>query len=842
MKYRHYRNRLILIAAITIALLVIVLPLGTACDFGGESHSKARFTVKPAAGPAPLKVRFTDWSTGDITDWAWDFGDEVTSTEQNPSHTYDNAGTYMVTLTVSNSTSTDSVTRVEPVVVYATPVADFSVTPLSVIVAQEIEFADESTDATAWEWDFDNDGTVDSTEQNPSYSYGAPGEYTVTLTVTGPGGMHTKTRTYSVYPDGYTLTMAVDDTAHGSTSPVVGTHAYDEGEVVTITATAATGYKFANWSGAASGTAATTSVAMTSDKTATANFTELEEFTLTMAVSGDGVTDPAAGMHSVFEGTVVEITATPQSGWYFINWSGAASGTAATTNVAMSGDKMVTAKFSELPPANYTLTMAVSGNGGTDPAVGAHSILEGTTVDITATPAAGWKFVSWTGNVTDPYVAITTLVIDGDQTVTANFAELEVYTLTMAVSPSGSGTTSPAVGSPTYYEGDVVTITAAAATGYKFVNWSGGASGTTTTTSVAMTGDKTVTANFTQLEVYTLTMAVSPSGSGTTSPAVGSPTYYEGDVVTITAAAATGYKFVNWSGGASGTTTTTSVAMTGDKTVTANFTQLEVYTLTMAVIGDGETNPAVGTHSIVEGYARSITATPVAGWKFDSWTGDVADPYSASTYVVADSNQTVTANFIELIYPVVGTEWVYNVTSGDKTTEWTVTVTGEERVDGVSCYITDFSYSEPLVSDMNGMNVTVTGVKMWMSQTTMDVVRQEATALLSGDLLTVYLFPVYTGSHGAPLFVGKAWSLEETATLTTPATPLFTQTSDVEVAAQEYVTVPAGIFNCYRIEHSVDGQVEWTEWWCADVRGTVKIVKETIDGVQTAELKSYTPG
>ena len=59
----------------------------------------------------------------------------------------------------------------------------------------EVHFTDESTsNVISWEWDFDNDGTVDSTEQNPSYIYNNPGTYAVSLSVPGEGGPITKTK------------------------------------------------------------------------------------------------------------------------------------------------------------------------------------------------------------------------------------------------------------------------------------------------------------------------------------------------------------------------------------------------------------------------------------------------------------------------------------------------------------------------------------------------------------------------------------------------------------------------------------------------------------------------
>jgi PGF-pre-PGF domain-containing protein len=67
----------------------------------------AEFSASPTSGNAPLKVAFTDSSTG-ATSWAWDFGDGGSSTERNPTHTYSSAGNYNVNLTVSNETETAS--------------------------------------------------------------------------------------------------------------------------------------------------------------------------------------------------------------------------------------------------------------------------------------------------------------------------------------------------------------------------------------------------------------------------------------------------------------------------------------------------------------------------------------------------------------------------------------------------------------------------------------------------------------------------------------------------------------------------------------------------------------
>jgi PKD repeat protein len=71
----------------------------------------ADFTGSPTSGDAPLSVDFTDLSTGSVSTWAWTFGDEGTSSEQNPTHVYGSPGTYTVTLTVTGPAGSDVATR-----------------------------------------------------------------------------------------------------------------------------------------------------------------------------------------------------------------------------------------------------------------------------------------------------------------------------------------------------------------------------------------------------------------------------------------------------------------------------------------------------------------------------------------------------------------------------------------------------------------------------------------------------------------------------------------------------------------------------------------------------------
>jgi len=130
-----------------------------------------------------LEVSFTNTST-DATSWYWDFGDGVSSTSKNPTHTYAISGSYTVCLVAFNEcgsdTSCGSVTVICPL-----PSADFTYADTLL----DVDFTDASTDATSWLWDFGD--TKTSTAQNPSHIYDSPGTYYVCLTATNDCGSDT---------------------------------------------------------------------------------------------------------------------------------------------------------------------------------------------------------------------------------------------------------------------------------------------------------------------------------------------------------------------------------------------------------------------------------------------------------------------------------------------------------------------------------------------------------------------------------------------------------------------------------------------------------------------------
>lgn len=83
----------------------------------GGNTPIAEFTANTTSGSAPLTVDFTDQSSNNPTSWQWDFGDGGTSTQQNPSHSYNNNGSYTVILTALNSYGSDVETKTDYIVV-----------------------------------------------------------------------------------------------------------------------------------------------------------------------------------------------------------------------------------------------------------------------------------------------------------------------------------------------------------------------------------------------------------------------------------------------------------------------------------------------------------------------------------------------------------------------------------------------------------------------------------------------------------------------------------------------------------------------------------------------------
>ena len=231
-------------------------------------------------------------------------------------------------------------------------------------------------------------------------------------------------------PIKYTLTTAANPTAGGTVTPASGQH--NEDATVSITATPSAEYLFSSWTGA-TGTTATTSVVMNSNKTVTANFIK-KKYALTTTVEGEGTVNEkvikAGAATDYNSGTIVELTAVPSGEWLFVEWKGDVTGTENPTQITIDKAKSVTAVFVK---KQYPLTIEIEGEGTVAEKVIKAGLAtdynSGTIVELTAEPTGGdWEFVEWTGDLTgtDNPVEIT---IDKAKTVKAIFKSVSPFYL-----------------------------------------------------------------------------------------------------------------------------------------------------------------------------------------------------------------------------------------------------------------------------------------------------------------------------------------------------------------------------------------------------------------------------
>ena len=323
---------------------------------------------------------------------------------------------------------------------------------------------------------------------------------------------------------------------------------YHLGNVVTISASPGVGEQFINWTGDGvdiGGSPPDRQVTFdgSGSKTVTANF-DFIEYTLTVTSAGGtgGATDrvmvsPPGTYHY---DDVVALTANPQVGETFANWSGDLAGSNNPETITINGDKTVTANFEKIP---VTLTMQVdildAGAFGTvtpDPAGNPHAYLWGDTVAVSATPNPNTVLANWSSNVVGGVVTM-----NGDQTVTAKF-ELKGFKVKFYAAAAGlNGKVQDSSGIPTNFIEQTVkwgqnstVVSAVADEHYHFLNWTNAAGDIVSTVeglqATGVTQDMEFTANF-EIDKFSVTFISSNYGGieveGTP------PEYYEDEYTEI---------------------------------------------------------------------------------------------------------------------------------------------------------------------------------------------------------------------------------------------------------------------------------------------------------------------
>ena len=233
---------------------------------------------------------------------------------------------------------------------------------------------------------------------------------------------------------------------------------------------------------------------------------------------------------------------------------------------------------------DYHLTIgSTEGGDVSKPGEGTFSYCpqQGERVVLVAVPYPDYHFVNWTGDVgtvADVNAAVTTITVNGDYSITANF--IKPYDLTISSTEGGSVTT-PGEGKYTYDAGKVVNLVATVDAGYQFVGWTGDvatiANIYAAVTTITMNDEYAITASFQEIRKYELAVSSTAGGSVTT-PGEGSYSYDEGQVVDLVATPGFCYRFVNWTGDvdtiADVSAANTTITMNDDCSITAKFVSL----------------------------------------------------------------------------------------------------------------------------------------------------------------------------------------------------------------------------------------------------------------------------
>jgi uncharacterized repeat protein (TIGR02543 family) len=353
------------------------------------------------------------------------------------------------------------------------------------------------------------------------------------------------------------------------------------------------------------------------------SFTTIPQIDLSASPTLGGTTD---GAGNFAQGSVATVSATPNAGYAFINWTenGTAVSTSANYQFTIAGNRILVANFVLVPIGKFAVVLSSNPpKGGTTDGSGAYTA--GSMVVVTAEPNTGYSFTNWTDNG----VIVSTssnyqFILTANRKLVANFTALanSQFAVILSSNPKTGGSTS---GSGAYSAGTSVTVNAIPSAGYSFVNWTN--KGVIASTSAAYTfplnANTTLVANF-AINQYTITV-VAVNGTVTKNPSQAA--YSSGATVQLTAVPNAGYTFVSWSGDAISTMNPLTIVVNSNKNITANFqasANAPLFSSIFAVVGGtaGVTNQGINT--VINNGAVGTTgvATLITGFH-DGLTGDV---------------------------------------------------------------------------------------------------------------------------------------------------------------------------------------------------------------------------
>ncbi len=565
-------------------------------------------------------------------------------------------------------------------------------------------------------------------------------------------------RSTSIPTNNYTLTLTCDEGGTVGKNP--NYEYYEENSTVTIFANANEGYKFVQWSDG--NTESVRSITITQDMVLHATFVEeqTEQFTLTLTASEGGTAIKVPDQASYNAGSIVTIIAQANNGYEFVQWSD--GNTENVRSITMTQDMVLHATFVEEQKEQFTLTLTAGEGGTVNKTPDQPSYAAGSVVTITAQANEGFEFVSWSDGdknsvrhitmtqnvvlhatftriasnyditnlsvtssnkrITAKWESIATrfeiVITDsnnevehsekvditddskvykytakklGTYTVTIkplNASDQQIgiedsktvtlvmkYTLFISTENENAGTVNEEVNGD-YVDGETVEIVATPKNGYRFKMWDDG--DTNAKRTLVMNQDYYLTASFSRIPTYTLT--ISEGENGLASMAAGSYTYKENEEVTITPLPYDGYVFDHWVvNGIENTTETLTLVMTQDYSVypVCVSKPIPTYTLTILPGEYGKANMEAGTYTYQEG--EEVTLLPIADtdYLFDQWVVNDEVNTDSVLVLVMDKDYTVMPTFIP---NQVGVENIYDGIT-ILVEQWTITVEATQAQD-----------------------------------------------------------------------------------------------------------------------------------------------------------------
>ena len=501
-------------------------------------------------------------------------------------------------------------------------------------------------------------GSIVSTEAN--YTFNATADHTLTATFE---------KMQAPAPVTHTVSVGADPAAGGT---VTGSGTYQDGESVTVTATANEGYTFKHWTENGSEVSASASYTFNAaaDRTLVAVFekgpdepdppTPVTTYTVNINASpAAGGTVSGGGTYQ--SGASATVRAVANSGYTFKGWTkgGTQVSTDASYTFSVTEDTSLTAVFeADTPTPTPTYRISVSAmTGGTVSGGGTYQ--SGASVTVTATPSNDYQFVEWreSGNQVSTSASYT-FSATTNRTLMAVFERTETpptpsYTVNVSADPAAGGSVS---GGGSFQRGASATVSATPNDGYRFVCWkeNGEAVSFNSSYTFSVSGNTTLTSVF---EANTPTPSTSCRVSVQASPAeggtvTGSNTYHRGATVTIAATPNSGYQFKEWQLDGRQISATASYTFTAsaDQAFTAIFEKVEqppVKTYSVSLSANPSAGGSVsGGGTFAENSTATITATTNSNYRFTGWFENGSQVSASASYTfTVSADRTLVAGF-----------------------------------------------------------------------------------------------------------------------------------------------------------------------------------------------------